>query len=288
MEKEILNFVIENYSGCVIENDRKILDGRELDIYIPEKNLAIEFNGLYWHKEDKVRHITKTKVCESLGITLIQIFEDEWMFKREIVKSKLLSRLGLIQLQIPSEECSIEKITTQDKNAFLNITHILGEDKSNIKLGAYYKDELVGVMTFSKLRMSLGHKKRIDGEYELTRFSTNLLTNVQGLFSKMLNHFIADYASTKIIAYSDNRWGIDNDYIGCGFTLLSKGKPNYWYIIKDKRAHRFNYRKDLLKTKLKIFDPQLTEIENMRANGYDRIWDCGSDKYELVISTNPS
>lgn len=285
MEKEILNFIVEHYSGHVIENDRKILDGRELDIYIPEKNLAIEFNGLYWHKEDKTRHITKTKACEQLGITLIQIFEDEWMFRQEIVKSRLISKLNLSLESIFARKCNIRKIQTRDKNDFLNKTHIQGEDKSNVKLGAYYKDELIGVMTFSKLRISLGYKKQIEGVYELTRFSTKLFANTPGLFSKMLKFFINEYSPIKIITYSDNRWNTGNVYIKNGFTLCSKGRPNYWYIVKNKRAHRFNYRKHMLKTKLKIFDPQLTEIENMRANGYDRIWDCGSDKYELVISS---
>ena len=61
----------------IIRNDRTVLDGNELDIYIPNKNIAFEFDGLYWHSEikktDKKYHLNKTDMCLSKGIQLIHI-----------------------------------------------------------------------------------------------------------------------------------------------------------------------------------------------------------------------
>jgi len=78
-EIEIKNFLKSKNIEYEI-NDRKILKGKEIDIYIPEYNLAIEFNGLYWHSEiykDKNYHLNKTEECLKNNIQLIHIFEDE-------------------------------------------------------------------------------------------------------------------------------------------------------------------------------------------------------------------
>jgi len=138
-------------------------------------------------------------------------------------------------------------------------------------------------MTFGHLRICLGSNKFNVREYELIRYVTS--GHIVGISSKLLNYFIKNYNPTKIISYADKRWSVGNLYEKIGFKLIGETSPNYWYFYKgeDVRRHRFSFRKDQLAKKLEMFDPSLTEWENMQLNGYDRIWDCGSLKYEMIL-----
>ena len=166
-EKEIMDFIKSIYNGEITENNRTILNGKELDIYIPDRNLAIEFDGLYWHCEknisDKDYHLNKTVNCRLQNIRLIHIFEDEWNFKQNIVKSKIKHILGCNNnTKIRASKCYIEELDSTTKNQFLNENHIQGEDKANIKLGLWYpindeEEQLVAVMTFCKPRFTKCH-----------------------------------------------------------------------------------------------------------------------------------
>jgi hypothetical protein len=131
-------------------------------------------------------------------------------------------------------------------------------------------------MTFCKLRQALGHKAKA-GHFELSRFCTISNFNIVGIASKLLTHFERTYKPTIILTYADVRWSIGNLYNHLGFTLKHMSKPGYWYTkTYNQRIHRFNFQKHLLKEKLSVFDDTLTEWENMKRNGYDRIWDCGN------------
>src|SRR5690606_24877531 len=92
-ERLLYEFVRENYKGIIVKNDRSILNGKELDIYLPDINLAIEFNGIYWHSElykESDYHYSKSKLCKESGIKLIHIWEDDWVNKEDLVKSNIL------------------------------------------------------------------------------------------------------------------------------------------------------------------------------------------------------
>ena len=287
-EMEILDFVKSLISDDIITNKR-LFDNKEIDIYIPSKKIAIEYNGLYWHSEvcgkrDKKYHLNKTNVCNENGIRLIQIFEDEWLNKRDIVKSKLKSILGVKSNSIYARKVTIKKIDGESCNKFLELTHIQGKCNSPIRYGAYHNSELVGVMTFGKKRLALGSKS-ITGEFELIRFSTSNF--VVGLASKILKCFIQEYNPSNIISYSDNRWS-DKDnsmYKKIGFKKISETNPNYYYLKHGyyNRLYRYNFAKHTLANKLTSFDINLSEWENMQLNGYDRIWDCGSCRWELKL-----
>jgi predicted transcriptional regulator len=267
-------------------NNKSELKGVELDILVVNKNIAIEFNGLYYHSESmgktKNYHLDKTLLSEKNNIKLIHIFEDEWVFKKHIVKERLKTILGVNNNKIYARKCIIKEINTEIKNNFLNEIHIQGSDNSSVRLGAYYNDELVGVMTFSKLRKVLGSTNKSDSEYELLRFSSK---SVVGLVSKFLKYFIKNYNPTKIISYADRRWSpFSNDcvYTKVGFKFIGETKPNYWYMRNYKtREYRYNYRKDILVSK--GYDINKTEFQIMDSLGFQRIWDCGSFKFEMVL-----
>ncbi len=274
------------------QNYKKAINSLELDIYIPLLKFAIEFNGLFWHseisgKKYKNYHINKTEKCKEEGIKLIHIFEDEWIEKQEIVKNKLKHILKLnttTNKKIMGRKCQIKEISSKLSSEFLDKYHIQGKNNSNVKLGAFYNNELVSVMTFGKLRLALGNKNTKSDEYEMYRFCVGN-KNVVGIAGKLFSYFIKTYKPHKIISYADKRWSNENAFYGnIGFKKISDGTPNYWYINSDytHRYYRFNFRKQILHKILPNFDPSLTEWENMQLNGYDRIWDCGNLKYEWI------
>jgi hypothetical protein len=280
-EYQIYEFLQSIYPETIIRNNRTTLK-TELDFYFPLKKLAIEFNGLYWHSEisgqkDKQYHLTKTQLANAQDIQLIHIFEDEWIFKNKIVKNRIKHLLGLNKRKIYARKCNIKEIDTHTKNTFLNKYHIQGEDKANINLGAYYRNHLVAVMTFGKQRIALG-QEHIENHWELSRFCTIGTFNVIGIGDKLLKFFERQYKPLQIITYADKRWSMGNFYDKLNFKLDHISEPNYWYIPYGGkyRHHRFNFRKNVLSTKLEIYDDELTEWQNMQLNQYDRVWDCGN------------
>ena len=282
-ELEILNFLKEKGLEC--RSDRHILNGREIDIYIPEKNIGIEYNGNKWHtewfaKKDKNYHLFKMEECREKGVGLITIFEDEYELHKEIVLNKLAHILKIGNEHMPKlygRKCEIKEIYSYIAEDFLNVNHIQGFVKSTLFLGAFYNEKLVGVMSFTK---------QTDNNWELTRFATDIKYNCCGVGGKLFNYFIKNYDFKEIKSFADRRWTLDennNVYTKLGFVFHSFTKPNYTYynanVNRYKRFHKFNFRKDKLVKKYPQLNPRMTETEMVKELGYDRIWDCGLIKY---------
>jgi len=287
MEIELFEF-LQQYFTDIKTNDRKIISPLELDIVIPSKKIAVEFCGIFWHNEennpDNKYHLNKLEKCNNAGYSLITIFEDEWVNKKDIVKSRLKNILRINNnYRVYARNCKIKEIDSITKNIFLNEYHIQGTDRARINLGAFYKDNLVSTMTFSKPSISKGAKKNKENIYELSRFCSHNNYNVVGIASKLLSYFIKNYKVDKIISYADRRWSVGNLYKTLGFLHEHNSKPNYWYVVGNIRKHRFNFRKNVLHKKLEYFNSKFTEVENMKMNGYYRIFDCGNSKWKLLI-----
>jgi hypothetical protein len=282
-EKELSEF-IKSLNLEIIENSRTIIFPKELDIFIPSKNIAIEFNGLYWHSEiniqDKNYHLNKLKLCQEKNIRLIQIFEDEWIFKKNIVKARLKQILNINDsVRIHARKCVIKEINPDTKNEFLENYHIQGKDTSCIKLGAFYNNELISVMTFSKGSISKGSKSE-ENIWELNRFCSNYNYHIPGIASKLLSYFRNNYTWNEIFSYADLRWSEGNVYYKLGFELSHASKPNYWYFKDCQRLHRFNLRK-------RKDEPKDITENILRANeGYFKIYDCGNIKFILENKIN--
>ena len=269
-------------------SNRSILDGKEIDILIEDRKLGIEFNGNIHHTEyfggkDKRYHLEKTLKANLKGYKLIQIFSDEWKNNKLLVINKLTHLLGRSKaIKIGARKCLIKEISLNDKNIFLEKYHIQGKDSSTIKLGAYFDNILVGVMTFKIIDKS---------NYDLTRFATNYEYNISGLGSKLLQNFIKDYHPTNIVSFADRRWTLDKDnnlYTKLGFKLIKILHPNYRYYHSnnhlEEREHKFGFRKNILVKKYpNLLNLTMTETEMIKILGYDRIWDCGLFKYELTF-----
>lgn len=282
--------ILDQYNIPFIYRERTILKGYEIDVYVPSIKLGIEMHGLYWHTETqkgKNLHKLKADLAEEAGIKLIQIFEDEYKQKRNIVVSRLMNCLNLNKHKIYARNCTIKEIDGKLKSEFLDMNHIQGNNNTSINLGLFNNNNnnLVSVMTFSKERLALGNSSSKDGVYELNRFCSISNTTVIGAAGKLLKYFITKYKPNEIISYADRRWSSGDLYEKIGFHLSSVTEPNYWYT-KDflNREHRFKYRKNVLSEKLEKYDPNISEYENMCNNGYARIWDCGSKKYTMKLS----
>ena len=281
-ELEIRKFLDENNIKYSF-NNRKILHGQELDIYIPSYNIAIEYNGLFWHTErygkDSKYHLNKLENCNKQGIKLIQIFEDEYTNSKELVYSKLMHLLKLDSKyrKIAGRKCTVKVISYQEAAFFLDKNHIQGSTKSSVYLGAIHYDELVGVMTFKKCDN--------DNNWMLDRFASLNGYICQGIGGKLFKYFIRNYNYKTIISFADRRWTLsdkNNLYCNLGFKLDKVLAPEYRYYnakaAKYQRFHKFNFRKQILHKKYG-FPLTMTELEMARGLGYERIWDCGLFRY---------
>jgi hypothetical protein len=272
LEIEVLEFISSVYEGEILSNDRNILNSRlELDIVIPKLKVAIEVNGLYWHSSEyksKDYHLEKTLETQAAGYRLIHIFENEWRSKRTIVENRLKHLLGLSK-RIYARKCKVREISYQESRDFINTFHIQGEVPSSVNIGLFYKDVLVGVQTYSKARFSK------DCEWELLRSASDPL--VVGGASKLFQFFVRTYKPLSIVSYCDIRWNTGESYEKMGFILSHISEPNYWYFKSSHKVFsRVGFQKHKLNDKLKFFDSNLTEYENMYNNGYKRIYDCGN------------
>ena len=278
-EDELFEFLTSLNIVCDVRTKTILGNCQELDIFIPSSKLAIEFNGLYWHSEKngKARsyHLTKTDLCSMKGIRLIHIFEDEWVQKKDVVKSIVISKLGISPKTVYARKCSIKKLTGNESFAFFEENHLQGY-LSGLSFGLFDPDnELVSGIILGKSRYNKKY------QYEIYRFCNRTNTNVPGSLSRLVSHFKREFHPNSIITYCDLRYGTGESYLSSGFNYLSQSPPNYFYFMNNKicRLSRLEFQKHLLKDKLKTFDPNLTEWQNMQLNGYDRIWDCGNAVY---------
>lgn len=280
-----LKLFIKTLNIDFIENDRKILNGKEIDILILENKLGIEFNGLYWHSDKYLTdnyHLNKTEECEQQGIHLLHVFEDEWIFKKEIVKSIIKSKLGIIENKIYGRKTEVKEINDNGLiREFLETNHLQGFVGSNIKIGLFHNNVLVSLMTFGKKRIAMGNKINNDNEYEMLRFCNKLNTQVIGGASKLLKYFVKTYQPKSILTFADRRYSNGDLYKQLGFEFIGNTKPNYWYFKSHEyiRFYRFNFRKDILVSE--GYDKNKTEREIMIERNYYRIYDSGNMKFIL-------
>jgi hypothetical protein len=275
--QEIIDFLSSIDVEDIQVNDRKAISPYELDICIPKFNLAIEFNGVYWHSSKSPRplnknyHQEKTKACNEKGIRLIHIFEDQWLFKKDIVKSILRYAVGKPLHKVYGRKCFVEEISSKEANAFLKENHIYERANGSIKLGLRTKDtkELVSVMTFGKDR----YGKKFD--WELIRFANKKHTSVIGGAQKLWKNFLKNHEGS-VICYADASLFTGALYEKLGFKNEGLTPPNHWYLDGNKRLHRSGFTKPKLLKKGFKFDETKTVFDNCLDLGYGIIYDCGS------------
>ena len=264
-EIKLYNFIKSIYDGEIIQNYR--LEKQELDVFLPQFNLGIELNGVHWHSDiykDRNFHLNKSNFFNQNEIHLFHIWEDDWDNKTQIIQSQIKNVLGLSQ-KIPARKCQVKSITdTKLVRKFLDSNHIQGFVNSNLKIGLYYQDELISIMTFDKFE---GRNKMSDSEWNLNRFCNKLDHSIIGGASKLLSFFVKNYNPKRIISYADKDWSKGNLYEKLNFTKVYETEPDYKYVIKGKRIHKSNLKKSVTG----VSESKLT---------IPKIWDCGKIKWE--------
>lgn len=284
LEMEFLEWVKNFYPNA----DKKRVNfgkiDREFDIFIPEINLAIELNGEYWHSEavgmhKRYRSFEKMNLAKSIGWDLINVFCNEWINKRSQVMNLLLSKFGVYEHRVFARKCEVKEIDQKTCDGFLEDTHIQGKVKSLVRLGLYYNNELVAVMTGSKHHRINSRS----GSLVLSRFSVASGYSIPGGASKLLSALIKiakKFGYTKIVSWSDNRFSNGNVYKKLGFTLEEELKPDYFYLkngaIKSKQSCQ---KKNLLK----LGGVGKTEREMALSLRLTRVWDCGKIRWTMDI-----
>jgi hypothetical protein len=291
LEKEVREFVVSIYKYEVLFNKRNIISDdkgvMELDIFIPEKKVAIEINGIYWHSTNFVDnnfHLRKTIAAEKLGIRLIHIFEDEWRYKQEICKSVIASALGIYQNAYFARKCIAKRIAQKMYTDFLNRTHFQGTVNSKLRYGLFYNGELIQVI-------GIGHSRFSRDKFELHRMCTKLFSRVVGGFSKLLKFAEKDIKKLhnmdhfQLISFVDRAKFNGNGYETTGFEYMGAVKQSYYYIRPNEfqRKNRMAFQKHKLASLLENYDPNLSERENVLNNGYLCVYDCGNKKYKLTL-----
>jgi G:T-mismatch repair DNA endonuclease (very short patch repair protein) len=272
-EKKLQQF-LENNNINFESNDRSIISPKELDIVIPSHKLAIEICGTMWHSEhfgNKSRQYHRNKMLNAAN----QNYQLITLWDYEVAEPKtnnlLISLIGKHK-RIGARSCQLKQITYKEVKGFEQAFHMMGSRPAKIYLGLYYQDELASTMSFAKSRYSSKH------EWEMIRYCNGNL-KIVGSASKLFNYFNKIYQPSSVITYSDLRFGQGNVYKHLGFTRQKDTPPNYFYFHKSDPSTLFSrvkFQKHKLQAKLDIFSPNLTEIDNMLNNGYQRVWDCGN------------
>lgn len=300
-EKEIVSFIKSIYKGDIIENSRKLLGGKEIDIYIPEYKVAIELNGIYWHSNalyirkhpslDKLeinrinnnlskKHLEKTILCENLGIRLIQFWDIEWNNKKDICKSMIASSLGIYNNKFMARKLEIKEMSPIELNDMFDNNHIQGKTKQTRKgVGLFYKGECIQCLSFSNNCQS-GKANT----WELNRMVTKKNCQVVGGFSRLLKYGCKVFNINTLYSYISRRLFDGRGYKQSGFKIISTNKPQYYYIVKGKLEPRqygmlknFKKRNQFIKGK--------TENELAWENRIPRVYDCGNYKVEYIVET---
>lgn len=264
----------------VVSNIRSIIPPKEIDIFLPDYNLAIEYNGTYYHSEisgnkPKDYHRKKYLDCRDKNIDLMQISSDHYLNNPGLVKSMIKSRLGLNE-RIMARNCYVKVLSFRETSEFLSSNHLQhNKTTGSVRLGLMHNHKLVMVMTFGKARMS--H----EDSWELIRMASEIDLTIVGGASKLFSYFIRNYSPTSIVSYSDLRYFSGRSLQNLGFIKVGESGPGYWYTKNYKDFfHRFSFRKSEL-TK-KIGETSRSEWEIMQDMGYDRIWDCGHAKWQYT------
>ena len=223
-------------------NNRAILKGKEIDIYIPSMKIGIECNGVYWHSDKmkpKTYHIDKYNACTKQGIQLIQIWEDQLAKKPEIIESILEEKLGLSQI-IKAQDCIIKEVDSKEANKFLEENCLCGKCNSSVRLGLYYGSKLVSLMCFDK-------------KHQLVRFC-NLNGYTIDNIKPLLQYYMKTYNPDMITSYSSNDIS-ENIYEKLGFKQIGFKQTSY-YIDSEMNRYKNNPIQSGLRA-VKIYDSGL-------------------------------
>lgn len=285
-EDDLFDYISARVDGAEVQRHVKgLLDGqKEVDVFVPSKNVAFEFNGLYWHAEGFVgRTYHRDKVVEARkhGIRLIHIWEDDWENRRAVMERFINTVLGVDERdKVGARECQVAEVSREDATRFLNCNHLLKAPRVTGRAwGLWHGDELVAVLLSKK------HKNG----YEITRYATS--KNVRGGFTRLLAQLerqLCQEGGGTITTFSDNSHSDGHLYEVAGFSKDGDVAPDYMYATAHgDRKHKFNFRKAKFKSNPNLkYKEGLTERELAELNKLFRVYDAGKIRWVKQVPAN--
>lgn len=272
-EGELIQFVRDLDIGHVESNYRALLKyPSEVDIYVPGRQIAIEYNGLYWHS-DQYRnddyHAVKFDRCEELGVRLIHVWEDDWLYRPEIVRRNLGHVFGISDYpEVSIESCLIVEVTEDAAALFMIENHLRGNIEGSMRFGIVHLSELIAVMIIN-----------IDGQtVNILRHASSRV--VPGGVSALISHLTLSLAPSLIIVIADRGTEDDTIYESIGFRLDVRLPPDYEYALRYHRINKSEYTTDRFRDDPNLYyEDGMVERQLADANGIPRVYDSGSIRY---------
>jgi len=236
---EIFEYVKSLTSGEVAMGDRKQIAPKELDVWVPECRLGIEYDGLLWHsdyfQEKRGRHLQKAMLCRTNNVRLMAIYQDEWdnPNKREIVKAMIRWRMGKFQgTKLNARDLTLRRIAPcEELSAFFVKNHLEGDVRCKYAYVLRHKGAIVAAASF---------RVNFNNELELARLATDYTVTIRGGASKLLSKM----NGVDLVSFSNNRWSEGDVYSKLGFDLAQESPPSYWYTDGFSRVWRYRCKRD--------------------------------------------
>lgn len=284
LEDEVYEYVASLCPGEAIERrNRELLGGKEVDILLPGKEIAIEVNGLFWHSERHVErnsHKEKLDLLRDLGYRLIVVWEDDWKYRRNAIENILKNAVSSMP-RVGARKCSLSTVSKTEADAFYNQWHIQGKTQYSFTQGLYLEGELVMCMSFRS-------RGGATGEWELVRMasSTPVMGGASKLFTSALP-LLRQRGGKRVISFSDDSLFTGESYEAMGFAFNGKLKPDYQYVFEKNpniRHHKFKFRKQRFQTNPELFfEEGRTERQLALMNGLVRVWDYGKTRFVINL-----
>lgn len=276
----------------VVRNDRQALGGFEIDIWIPEHRVGIEYNGAYWHNDRAMPHPrlheTKSQRAKILGVDLMTVWDFDWEKRRDIIQRMIRHRLGMADsTPIHARSCAVVQPSAILINAFYQDTHVQGGVASaRHHYGLQVDGDLVAGMSFAQGASRRG--KTGDGEWELLRYATRGL--VRGGASRLFRAFIREQSPKRVWSYSDRQFFPGRLYPRLGFVEDGSVRADYRVFHQASRTlwHKSSWQRCHIQKRLielglgERYDPASdprTEREMQELAGVMRIMDSGKIRW---------
>lgn len=293
---EIYEFIKTLNSSAILE-DRTTYPGLLLDITIPEKNLAVEYNGVYWHAINheetsrfKQNNHLKDKMIKAnaQGLRVINIYEDEWINSRPHIEQILKNALGVIDKKIAARKCTIWSITTNDPLWETHITPFftkfhhqgLRYKFNGVAYCLVYENQIQACAYFGVV------KYHNQSECELIRYATRSDMKIVGGLSKLVINFLRQNPNIKrILSFCDARLFTGEGYLKSGFSLIKHSKPGFNVIVNGIRKHRSCIIKKNLTNQFTKDDLYIKSQKELADDlGWHVVPDCGQLVFEYKSS----
>ena len=259
---------IEQITGLVFESDvRAMIPSNkrlEIDMINRELKISIEFNGIYWHRDNQSADIDKTNMMRNMGYRHIVLDEtDLWTNRIPIIADMINTKTTIY-----ARKCKIIEVGAKTAKRFLDINHLQGSANAPIRLGLIVNGELVQLMTFGKPRYTNSF------DHEMIRLCTKRKYTITGGASKLFKHFVNNHAGS-IISYCDFKYFSGEVYTRLGFEFQRLNPHGYVWFKDGAMLSRYQTMKHKLPKLLPHFDKDMSESANMQTHGYIKIPDLG-------------